>query len=100
MRQEVIETRINPVHLAECVLAFESQGIPLRSKSSIVSACVDTLADVLKQNGIVPQVEDTECAQAIIERALTPKLFNPGSLLMSSIQQSVAEAVNNLNKTQ
>ncbi len=97
MRHEVIETRVNQISLAECVLAFEAQGIALRSKSNLVSTCVDTLADVLKQNGVVPPVEDIESAQAIIERALKPKLFNPCTLNLNSIEQQVASAVKNLN---
>ena len=97
MNHVVLETRLDLCRLAECALAFEAQSLPVRSKSALVSACVEALATVLKSNGAVPHITDEESARVIVDRVLQPKLFNAGSLSIGSIQQQVQSALKNLN---
>ena len=98
MKTIVCETRVPVQQLAECVLAFEHQGLHIKSKSALVAACVNALAEVLKSNGSVPSVEDDEKAQIIIDRYLKPVSFNHAALAIPSIQQMVADATKNLKQ--
>ena len=97
MRQEAIETRLDICALATCALAFEAQGIPVRSKSGLVATCVSSLAAALVDNNAVPRVEDTKAAKVIIERVLTPPQLNTGMLSIRSIAQQVKDAAAKLN---
>lgn len=100
MKTEVVETRVDICRLAECALAFEQQGIALKSKSSLVAACIDGLSSILINNSAVPSVEDEHGARKIVKRVLSPKPFDAGSLKLSSIQQQVLSAAKQFNNEQ
>lgn len=93
----IIETRVDACRLAECCLAFEQSKLPVTSKSALVAACVEALADVLKQNGATVAVEDSMAAEAIISRVLRPKVFDTSTLNISALRQSVLEQAAKFN---
>lgn len=92
----IIETRVDECKLAECCLAFEQSRIPVTSKSALVSACVDALADVLKKNGATVAVEDKATAETIISRVLKPRVFDTTTLNITALRQSVLEAASRI----
>ncbi len=93
----IIETRIDLCRLAECCLAFEQSKIAVKSRSALVAACVDALADVLKKNNATVPVEDNDAAEAIIQRVLKPKVFDVSALNISALRQSVLEQAAKFN---
>ena len=99
MRSEVIEARINPCALAECALAFEAQGLEVKSKSALVAACVQSMADVLKTNGVIVSVEDADAADMILKRVLGKRTLDTSSLTFGNLKQQVEEAAKQFNST-
>lgn len=93
----IVETRVDDCRLAECCLAFEQSKLAITSKSALVAACVDALADVLKRNGATVPVEDTGSAEAIIKRVLKPKVFDVSALNITALKQSVLDAAAKFN---
>lgn len=89
MKYVIIESRVTLCRLAECALAFESQNTRPGSKSALLAQIVDALAATLRQNNVVPAVEDEEVAIGIVRRVIGPQTFDPSALTFNTLQQQV-----------
>ena len=96
MKSMAIETRVSTRALATCALAFESQGMGHFTKSGLVAACVQTLADALERNMSLPSIEDDSVAEFVISRTTSTRKMDMSLLSDKSLQQQVLDAADNL----